>query len=145
MKSRFYKTKILALYIFFILSLIFSFQNANCQYRKSPEQIKRELRQLEMSAPLDHVKVSSMEWSVNLASNTVVKGYLRNNATISGFKNITLKATFFSKTGSYVSEETWTVLEYLAPGSSIDYRRTISGYWKDAKRCSVEVISAESY
>lgn len=131
--------------IFSFFILMFAIQVAKCQYRKSPEQIKRELREAERNAPLDYLKVNNWDWSVNLAYNTVVKGRITNYASIAGFKNITLKATFFTKTGSYVSDETWTVLEYLAPGSSFDFRRTITGYWKDAKRGSVEVMSAESY
>ena len=136
-----HKKSILILIIF--LSLIISFNNSYCQYRKSSDQLRRELRQVEENSPLNYVKAYGINWSVNLASNTVVKGYIKNYATIARYKNIALKATFTTKTGVYVGEETWGVLKFLAPGSVIDFRRTITGYWKDADMCSVEIISVE--
>lgn len=131
--------------IVILTNLLFSSQVSIGQYRKSANRIKSELRQSEQSAPLEYINVLDWQWSVNLASNTVIKGRLQNTASMAGFKNITLRATFKTKTGSYVSDETWTVLEFLGPGGVVDFRRTISGWWGDAKSCSIEVVSAESY
>jgi hypothetical protein len=131
--------------LFVIILLCCQTTQTKAQLGRSPASLKSQLRQEEARSPLSYVSTSNTTWSVNLVSNTVIKGYLHNAATVSGFKNITLRAIFKTKTGSYVAEEEFTVLEFLPPGGSVDFRRTIDGYWKDASRMSIQVISAEPY
>ena len=111
---------------------------------KTEEQLRQELFQTESSNPADYIKVS-YNWKVNLAANTILEGYIKNAATVAGFKNVTIRAKFFSKTGTLLGQEVFTVMEFVKPRGSIPFRHKIIGFWKDAKESRWEFVSAQPY
>lgn len=112
--------------------------------QKTEEQLRQDLFQTESSNPSDYIKVS-YNWKVNLAANTILEGYIKNAATVAGFKNVTIRAKFFSKTGTLLGQDVFTVMEFVKPRGSIPFRHKIVGFWKDAKESRWELVSAQPY
>lgn len=129
---------------FFIL---FSSVSAQAQKRKSAENLKNDLLRTEQANPMTYISVNSYSWSVNLAANTVIKGSLRNTATLAWYRNVKIRAKFYTENGTYISgsDHIFTVLKNFPPGQTIDFRSTISSYWKNAKSARLEIIRVENF
>ncbi|MFM7645554.1 MAG: hypothetical protein ACKO41_02460 [Sphingomonadales bacterium] len=129
---------------FFILFLNLSVE---AQKRKSATDLRQDLLKTEQARPKTYISINSYSWSVNLASNTVLKGVLQNSATLAWYRNVKIRARFYTQNGTYISgsEHIFTVLKDFPPSKLVDFRSTISGYWKDAKKISFEIISVENF
>lgn len=114
--------------------------------KKEPteEELRYELFEKESSNPIDYIGVS-YSWKVNLAANTIIEGDIYNNASIAGYKNITILVKFYSKTDVFIGQEKFTVMEFVPPGSSVSFRHKISGWWSDVTNSKYRIISAEPY
>jgi hypothetical protein len=117
------------------------------QKRKSAEDLRTDLLRTEQASPMNYISINSYNWSINLASNTVIKGTLLNTATLASFRNIKIRAKFYTQNGTYISgsDHIFTVLKDFPPRQIIDFRSTISGYWKDAKSVRLEIIRVEGF
>lgn len=112
--------------------------------QKTEEELKQELYQKEASNPLSYL-TANYTWKVNIAANTILEGHVSNSATMAGFKNVTIKASFYSKTGVLLGEEKFTVMEFVKPGRSVSFRHKITGWWKDATNSKYVILAAEAY
>jgi predicted nucleic acid-binding Zn ribbon protein len=111
---------------------------------KTEEELKQELYQKEISNPKNYLSVQ-YQWRVNLGGNTILEGYVINNATIAGFKNVSIRASFYSKTDVLLGEETFTIMEFVPAGRSAAFRHKIIGWWKDATISKYTLLTAEPY
>jgi hypothetical protein len=119
-------------------------QNSMQATQKTEAEIRKELFANESAHPLDFLSIQAT-WKVNLLANTILEGKISNVATISGFKNVKIKASFFSKTGMLLGEEYFIIMEFVKPRGYIEFRQKITGYYKDASNVKCEVVSAEAY
>lgn len=108
------------------------------------DELKQELYQTEASNPLNYLSVN-YTWRVNLVANTILEGHVYNSATMAGFKNVTIKASFYSKTDVLLGEEDFTIMEFVEPGGSAYFRHKITGWWKDVANSKYAILSAETY
>ena len=58
----------------------------------------------------------------NLIGQTVVKGTLSNNAKVATFKDVELRLSFYSKTGTLLEEDPETVFETIGPGKTAEFK-----------------------
>jgi hypothetical protein len=114
------------------------------QTQKSQEEIRQELFASESTHPLDLLKIQA-SWRVNLIANTILEGAIFNKATLSGFKNVKVRAIFLSKTGVKLGEEIFLVMEFVKPSQSLQFRQRITGYYKDASQVVCEILDAEAF
>jgi hypothetical protein len=126
-----------------------AFQNSDpkvgsVQSQKSQEEIRQELFTSESAHPLDLLKIQA-SWRVNLVANTIIEGAIFNKATLSGFKNVKVRANFLSKTGVKLGEEVFLIMEFVKPSQSLQFRQKITGYYKDASQVVCEVLGAEAF
>jgi hypothetical protein len=108
----------------------------------SEEELKDQLYRKETVYPMENINVS-YNWKINLAGNTIVDGHIYNRATLAMYKNVTIKVKFYSKTGTLIGSDTFTVMEFLPPKSKISFKHKINGYWKDITKSDAEIMSAE--
>lgn len=85
------------------------------------EQTKESLGETEKKNPGRFLSVSGHD-KRNLIGQTVVKGTLSNNATVSSFKDVELEISFFSKTGALLEKDKETIYETLSPGDSKNFK-----------------------
>jgi hypothetical protein len=112
--------------------------------KKTEEDLRRELYKKEGSNP---EKYLSLDYTgrVNLLSNTIIKGTVYNSATITGFKNINITLSFYSKTDAYLGSETFTIMDFIQPGQSQSFKYKIEGYWKGAVSVKDRINYATPY
>ncbi len=85
------------------------------------EEKKESLEDMEKKDPVRFLSVSSHD-KKNLIGQTVVKGTLKNRATVASYKDVEIELSFFSKTGSLLEKDNETIYETIAPGKETDFK-----------------------
>lgn len=85
------------------------------------EEKKESLEDMEKKDPVRFLTVTSHD-KKNLIGQTVVKGTLKNTATVASYKDIEVELSFFSKTGSLLEKDNETIYETIAPGKETDFK-----------------------
>jgi hypothetical protein len=107
---------------------------------KTSEEIKAELLISEQQNPTKYITGTYKNWP-NLWGERVIELKFTNSATLAGFKDVVVKITFLSKTGTDLGSKDFTWFEYFNPGQTQIHRiRTFSpGGTRDV---SVAIASA---
>ncbi|MGG9961492.1 FxLYD domain-containing protein [Ferruginibacter sp. SUN106] len=85
------------------------------------EQTKENLEETEKKNPTRFLTVTGHD-KRNLLGQTVVKGTLSNTGKVATFKDVEIRLSFYSKTGTLLEEDPETVFESIAPGKSTDFK-----------------------
>ena len=85
------------------------------------EATKVSLEETEKKNPKLFITVTGHD-KRNLIGQTVVKGTLSNNAKVASFKDVELRLSFYSKTGTLLEEDPETVFETIKPGKTTDFK-----------------------
>jgi hypothetical protein len=114
---------ILALLIAF--SLIGVACNNSQQYDIQPndkyEKTKESLAETEQKSPSKFLTVAGNN-KKNLLGQTVIKGTVFNKAKIVTYKDVDIKLSFYSKTGTLLEEDHEVVYESINPGQSANFK-----------------------
>ena len=105
------------------------------------ETNKAGLEEKEKKNPAAFLKVTGGQRK-NLIKQTVVRGKLYNNARIVTYKDVNLKLSFYSKTGTVLEEDIETVYDNITPGGSISFK---SKYFapRGTDSVGIQVITAK--
>ena len=85
------------------------------------EATKETLADTEKKNPKLFLTVSGHD-KRNLIGQTVVKGTLSNIAKVATYKDVELRLSFYSKTGTLLEEDPETVFETIAPGKTAEFK-----------------------
>ncbi len=96
-------------------------KNATTVKKDKYEEKKETLEEMEKKDPVRFLSVSSHDRK-NLIRQTVVKGTLKNNATVASYKDVEIEISFFSKTGTLLEKDNETIYETIAPGKDADFK-----------------------
>ncbi len=88
---------------------------------KNYEESKMSLEQIEQKSPSKFL-VANGERKNNILGQSVVKGQIKNKAKIVSYKDITVKISFYSKTGTLLEEDRETIYENVAPGTTKKFK-----------------------
>ena len=86
---------------------------SNDKYEKG----KLSLEEIEKKNPEQFLLVSGTH-KKNMLGQTVVKGTIFNNAKMLQYKDVEIKLSFYSKTGTLLEEDHETIYESIHPGGS---------------------------
>ena len=96
-------------------------KNETTKEEKNYEKSKETLEQTEQKNPTKFISVDG-DKKRNLIGQTVVKGEVINNAKVVSYKDVDVKISFYSKTGTVLEEDHETVYESIAPGKSAKFK-----------------------
>jgi hypothetical protein len=108
---------------------------------KTEAEMKADLRQTEESDPTKYLTVTG-QWKLNLVNSTVIEGDIHNSATLATFKDLKLKVTFKSKTGTTLGTDNFVIYDYAYPGRSLHFKQKFLYYYENGKSLSIDVVSA---
>ena len=107
--------------------LIFFVCACNNKGKKQNEKVddyetsKMTIEEIESKNPKKFLKVEGRD-KHNLIGQTVVKGKISNTATVVGYKDVTIKISFFSKTGTLLEEDEETIYNEVKPGGTLEFK-----------------------
>ena len=84
-------------------------------------------------------------YRVTMIGNTIINGTISNSATVAGFKNVEITVYFFSKTDHLLGKETFTVMEFVSPNSSISFNYKMNRWYDNISYSKGRIVSAEPY
>jgi hypothetical protein len=87
----------------------------------SYETSKMTISEIESKNPKKFLKIEGKN-KHNLIGQTVVKGKISNTATIVDYKDVTIKISFFSKTGTLLEEDEETIYNEVKPGETMEFK-----------------------
>lgn len=85
------------------------------------ETSKMTISEIESKNPKKFLKVEGRD-KHNLIGQTVVKGKISNTATVVAYKDVTIKISFFSKTGTLLEEDEETIYNEVKPGEILEFK-----------------------
>ena len=88
---------------------------------QSYEKTKETLAHKEKNNPAKFLKVDNRDRK-NLIGQTVVIGHITNKASVCTYKDVELKMSFYSKTGTKLDEGIETIYETIHPGESVKFK-----------------------
>lgn len=125
-----------------------------CFSQRTIEQVKLELKSLEEKMLIKNLVFSNVYLEANeissagLFTDAKYDGYnlvgkVTDTALIASFKDVVIKADFFSKTGSLIGSQNFTLYEFLYPWEEKEFKFKLypptdwSDYKVDFVSCSV--------
>lgn len=85
------------------------------------EKTKESLGETEQKNPIRFLSVSGNN-KRNLLGQTVIKGAVTNKATVATYKDVDIKLSFYSKTGTLLEEDHEVVYESINPGATTNFK-----------------------
>jgi len=108
---------------------------------KTPEELKKELYAKEKRKPNDYLTVSYTLDRTFFSGKDVVNGTIFNSATMATFKDVALKLTYLTNTGTEIGTDQFIIYKYVYPGKSTSFQiKTTSP--ANTKKIGVKVNSA---
>lgn len=106
------------------------------------EEKKENLADMEKKSPVRFLSVSGHD-KKNLIGQTVVKGTLKNKATVASYKDVEVELSFFSKTGALLEKDIEIVYETIEPGKEADFKTKYFAP-KGTDSVALKVLSAKT-
>jgi len=107
--------------------------NAPTSHQKTPEELRSELKQIENNSPENYltiknatisdsmllvVKPSFFNHSKYAKVGNIIRGMIRNNASIAKYKDVVITVSYYSKTETLIGSKDYTLYEYYEPHSN---------------------------
>jgi hypothetical protein len=86
------------------------------QKLNNPSELKQDLASLERQNPPDYLSVSFQTDYKPIGGKTIVKGAIKNNATVTTYKDIRMEIFCYTKTRTLIKKLPITLYEYIRPG-----------------------------
>lgn len=90
------------------------------------QEEKQSLVQKEKQSPLHFLEITENKDKRNWFGQTVVKGTIRNNASLCSYKDIRVKLRYFNKQQQQVANHEIVYDQVLAPGKTLDFKERFS-------------------
>ena len=102
------------------ITCIFSIACNNVS-EKEYENSKEKMMEKEMRNPVDFLSVSHTG-KRNLFGQTVVRGIIRSNASVSSYENVRVKMLYYNQEGALVENHEEVIKGVLAPKSTLNFK-----------------------
>jgi len=135
------KYAVYILAVFVSLSACSSNEEEQKASQKKYEEVTLSVEEMEKKSPLSFLKVTGAD-KKNLLGQTVIKGNISNKAKMVTFKDIDVKLSFYSKTGTLLMEDHEVIYDEVAPGNNISFK---SKYFspKGTDSVAMKILSAK--
>ena len=128
-----------------VSALLFSCKTNNSKKaeteKQSYELTKESLHRKEKKNPQNFLSVDGHNRH-NIIGQMVIRGSISNKASVASYKDIDIKLSFYSKTGTLLETDKETVYEVIKPGESKDFKTKYFAP-KGSDSVSFEVLAAK--
>ena len=134
-----------SIYALFVIVFLISSCGNNSDFpitdNSGNKQTVESISKMEKKHPENYLTVEGKD-KKNLLGQTVIKAKLINRAKEVTFKDVEIKLSFYSKTGTLLEEDVETIYEEVHPGSSVRFK---SKYFapKGTGKLEMKVITAK--
>ncbi|ESU27077.1 hypothetical protein FLJC2902T_22550 [Flavobacterium limnosediminis JC2902] len=122
-------TTVLVLVVFAALGEYSNSQNGPSTYE---EQVMT-VAEMEANDPLTYLETDGQYRENFLGDRLKIKGFIKNKATVTTYKDVTVEVVFYSKTGSEINTEQYTIYEFYPPSAQKEFELKVTNYGNVAK------------
>lgn len=124
------KIKIISINVF-VLALL-SIISCKEVREKTPEELKMELQMLENNNPLQYLELLGTTIQINKIKNAglfssakydgyLIKGNVKNSATLAKFKDLKVMVEFYSQTKTVIESKSFVIYEYYQTNTTKEF------------------------
>lgn len=110
--------------IFFVAAMMFLISCGSAEKKfdnKTYEETKVSLEEKERKHPGQFLVATSMDRK-NIIGQKVIHITIKNNASVCTYKDVKVRISFFSETGTRLTEEEETIYKSIGPNSAIKHK-----------------------
>ncbi|WP_339890233.1 DUF4339 domain-containing protein [uncultured Flavobacterium sp.] len=135
--------KIIAIVLIVYLgaALIINAINENSSNESSYVESVMTIEQIEAQSPLDYLNASGT-YNENFFGDAIkVNGIVTNSATMTTYKDITIRVDYYSKTKTLLNSEEYMLYEFYSPNSTKEFKLKVKNY-NNVASLGWEVVNA---
>ena len=127
---------LIALIILFVLNIIDK-QSSTSTYQESVMTIQ----EIEAASPLNYLQADGTYNTNFIGDKLKINGVITNTATVTTYKDITVRVNFYSKTNTLIGSEDYTLYEFYPPNTKQEFKLKVKAY-SNVSSLGWEVIKA---
>ena len=108
------------------------------------QEQKMSIEEKELMYPTDFLTADGTYRETLMGDKLKVKGKIYNSATVASYKDANVEVTYYSKSGTNLGSESYTIWDVFSPGTTTTFNLKIKNY-SNVKSIGWEVTSAETY
>ena len=127
--------------ILILLSLVVKILDSKHSSSATYEESVMTIQEIEAASPMNYLKADGT-YNTNFFGDKVkINGVITNSATVTTYKDVTVRINFYSKTNTLIGSEDYTLYEFYPPNSKQDFKLKVKAY-SNVSSLSWEVINA---
>lgn len=140
---RIYKIVRIIIIIFLVIfgiSIVSKFidnESSSSTYQESVMTIQ----EIEAASPLNYLQADGTYRENFIGDKIKIHGSIANTATVTTYKDVTVRVNFYSKTNTLIGSEDYTLYEFYPPNSKQSFKLKVKAY-RNVSSLGWEVISA---
>ena len=127
---------LIAFIILFVLNIIDK-QSSTSTYQESVMTIQ----EIEAASPLNYLQADGTYNTNFIGDKVKINGVITNTATVTTYKDVTVRVNFYSKTNTLIGSEDYTLYEFYPPNSKQEFKLKVKAY-NNVSSLGWEVINA---
>lgn len=106
----------------FFIAMLFACSSKEHKFDTTTyEKTKETLEEKESKNPAQFLSVTSSD-KKNIIGQTVIRGTVYNRASVCTYKDVQVKISFISKTGTLLEEDKETIYEVVPPNNNVKFK-----------------------
>lgn len=142
--SSLFKIFIITIILFLLMILVSFFANyKDSEYSTSPtyEESVMTIQEIEAANPINYLQANGT-YNENFVGDKIrIDGIIANSATVTTFKDVTVRVHFYSKTKTLIGSEDYTLYEFYPPKTKQEFKLKVKAY-SNVSTLGWEVINA---
>lgn len=128
---------LISLLLNLVVSILDSKQSSSETYQESVMTIQ----EIEATNPLNYLQADGTYNSNFIGEKVKINGIITNTATVTTYKDVTVRVNFYSKTNTLIGSEDYTLYEFYPPNSKQEFKLKVKAY-NNVSTLGWEVINA---
>jgi hypothetical protein len=100
--------------------------------RQSPSPTYQEsvmtIQEIEAANPLDYLSADGTYNENFIGDKIKINGFITNTATVTSYKDVTVRVNFYSKTHTLIGSENYTLYEFYPPNTKQAFKLRVKAY-----------------
>jgi hypothetical protein len=127
--------------ILLLLSLVVNILVSKKSSSSTYEESVMTIQEIEAASPLNYLQAAGTYNNNFFGDKVKINGVITNSATVTTYKDVTVRVNFYSKTNTLIGTEDYTLYEFYPPNSKQEFKLKVKAY-NDVSSLGWEVINA---
>lgn len=127
--------------ILILIPLVINIIDSKSSSTTTYEESVMTIQEIEAASPLNYLQADGTYNSNFIGDKVKINGIITNSATVTTYKDVTVRVNFYSKTNTLIGSEDYTLYEFYPPNSKQEFKLKVKAY-SNVSTLGWEVINA---